>query len=246
LLADNVMKSDTFSPSSFITLKKAEAEHFWFDIRKQWIFDRISKIISPPAAILEIGCGTGIVSSFLAEKGYGVIGCEYYQEAVNMAWPGFRIVRGDANCMPFGNNSFDIVGLFDVIEHFEDDQGPLKEAARAVKPGGIVAVTVPARQELWSYIDEQSFHKRRYNKASIQQALLAVPLQPVSIEYIFMSLYFPMQYMRRRKRHTQNQFRINTNLNALLRKIFNVERVMSKFLSFPIGTSLLAVARKEK
>jgi len=244
--AYSTMKSDTFSPSSFAVLKKAEAEHFWFHIRKQWIFDKINKFMSPPANVLEVGCGTGVVSSFLAEKGYRVTGCEYYQEAIDIAWPGFRIIRGDANNIPFEDNHFDIVGLFDVIEHFEDDKKPLQEAARVVRRGGIVIVTVPARQELWSHIDEHSFHKRRYNKKSLQDTLLAVQLRPLAIEYIFMSLYFPMKYMRRRKKYTQNQFRINTIINALLTKIFGIERVMSRWLPFPIGTSLLAVAQKQK
>ena len=144
------MTSNTFESSYFAILKRVEAEHFWFHVRKKWIFDRISKFIPPPADAIEIGCGTGIVSSFLAEKGYRVTGCEYYQEAIHMAWPGFKIIQGDAKNIPFEDNCFDIAGLFDVIEHFDDDRKLLREATRVVKCGGIVTVTVPARQELWS------------------------------------------------------------------------------------------------
>jgi ubiquinone/menaquinone biosynthesis C-methylase UbiE len=62
------------------------------------------------------------------QKRYDVTGCEYYREAIDNSWGGFKIVQADAEALPFKDESFDIVGLFDVIEHFKDDVIPLKEA----------------------------------------------------------------------------------------------------------------------
>ncbi|MDH5203053.1 MAG: class I SAM-dependent methyltransferase, partial [Nitrospirota bacterium] len=146
-----MIQSETYDPSFFDQLKTAEERHFWFKVRKKWIFDRMKKFFAPPARVLEVGCGTGNVSSFLSRKGYKVTGYEFYPNAIKKAWPGFLIVQGDANNLPFKDDCFDIVGLFDVIEHFQDDIMPLKEAVRVVKKGGIIAVTVPAREELWSW-----------------------------------------------------------------------------------------------
>lgn len=72
--------SDTFDPSFFGWLKKAEERHFWIQIRRKWIFDKIKKFIPPPAKFLEVGCDTGNIGSFLAQKGYLVTGCEFYPE----------------------------------------------------------------------------------------------------------------------------------------------------------------------
>jgi ubiquinone/menaquinone biosynthesis C-methylase UbiE len=119
-----------------------------FNLWLKWIFDKLKKFIPPPAKVLEVGCGAGNVSSFLAQKGYAVTGCEFYTEAINMAWPDFLKVQGDASNLPFEDNSFDIVGIFDAIEHFQDDITPLKEAVRVTKRGGIIVLTVPARKEL--------------------------------------------------------------------------------------------------
>ena len=111
----------TFDPSFFEILRDAEHDHFWFDVRRKWILDAIDRVVPTAAKFLEIGSGTGNVSSFLASHGYNVVGCEYYMEALDRAWPGFDKVQGSANYLPFANDSFDIVGLFDVIEHFDDE-----------------------------------------------------------------------------------------------------------------------------
>lgn len=240
-----MIQTDTFDPFLFERLKKTEAEHFWFKIRRKWIFDKIKKHIAPPAKFLEIGCGTGNVSAFLVQKGYSVTGCEYHQEAISMAWPGFQLVQCDANKLPFDDRSFDIAGLFDVIEHFQDDISLLAEAVRIVKDGGIIAITVPARPEAWSCFDEISLHKRRYTKEGLKKVLSAAKLNPLLIEYMFMSLYLPMRYMRVKSRDDNNLFKINKSFNALLKELFNLERIISKGLPLPIGTSLIAIARKE-
>ena len=241
-----MMESHTYNPSFFNQLKKAEENHFWFHVRRKWIFNRIKKFIPPPASVLEVGCGTGNISSFLAQKGYQVTGCEFYPEAIHMAWPGFMIVQGDANNLPFENNSFDIVGLFDVIEHFHDDIPPLREAVRVVRDGGIVAVTVPARQELWSWIDEVSLHKRRYTKETLKKIFLELNLNTLLVEYMFMSLYGPLKYLRKkRKTNEYDFFKINRFVNTMLTGLFNAERIISKGLILPIGTSLIAIAQKE-
>lgn len=237
-------QSDTFDPAHFEKLKRVEKEHFWFRIRRKWIYDRIRKFYTPPAGFLEVGCGTGNVSSFLAEKGYAVTGCEIYNEAIELSWPGFKKIQGDIQNLPFEDNSFDIVGLFDVIEHFEDDIKPFKEAVRVIKKGGIIVLTVPARNELWSSFDALSCHKRRYTKEMLKLLFSGENLNPLSIEYMFMSLYLPMKYLRSESRKDNNQFKINRLENALLKGLFDMERIISKRLPLPIGTSLIAVARK--
>jgi SAM-dependent methyltransferase len=235
---------ETFDPSFFEQLRKAEEKHFWFSVRRKWIFDELSRLVAPPAKFLEVGCGTGNVSSFLSRKGYEVTGCEFYPDAIQGAWPGFRIIQGDANDLPFSDKHFDIVGLFDVIEHFQDDMTPLREAVRVVKGGGIVAVTVPAREELWSWFDEVSLHKRRYTKETLKRMFVEMQLQPLVMKYMFMSLYLPMKYLRSKGETVEDAFRISRVMNILLKGLFDGERLISKGLSLPIGTSLIAIARK--
>jgi len=200
--------------------------------------------VPAPAKVLEIGCGTGNVSSFLSKKRYLVTGCEFYSEAIRRAWPGFQMVQGDAINIPFKDNSFDVVGLFDLVEHFQDDAKLLKETVRVVKKGGVIVLTVPAREELWSGFDELSLHKRRYTKKKLKSIFLSVDISPLLIEYIFMSLYLPMKYSRNKEWDKDDVFSVNPLINIILEGLFNIERFVSKVLPLPIGTSFIAVAQK--
>lgn len=235
----------TFDPDFFTILKNAEEKHFWFHIRRKWIFDRIKKFVPSNAKILDVGCGTGNVTSFLSRKGYTVTGCELYAEALNMAWPGFLKVQGDSNSLPFKDSSFDMVGLFDVIEHFENDISPIKEASRVVRKGGIIAVTVPARKELWSHIDEIAMHKRRYDKEMLRYLFTETKLTPLLSEYMFMSLYAPMKYMRGKNNNSDLHLSTRGLANPLLTGLFDIERFISGGISLPIGTSIIAVGVKK-
>ena len=239
-----MQKKKTFDSTLFEQLRRIEKNHFWFDVRRKWIFDKIRKIIPPPAKLLEIGCGTGNVSSFLAENEYNVFGCEYYSVAIVKSWSGFQNIQGSADILPFKDNSFDVVGLFDVIEHFENDKIPLSEAIRVVKKDGIIAITVPAREELWSSFDEVSCHKRRYSKDTLAQVLADLNLNIVTVDYIFMSLYLPIRYIRKKSTGMGNQFKVNKLVNICLKILFDFERLISRSVSLPIGTSLIVIAKK--
>jgi 2-polyprenyl-3-methyl-5-hydroxy-6-metoxy-1,4-benzoquinol methylase len=209
-------KTDTFSPSFFKNLKEAEENYFWFHVRRKWIYDNIRRFIPPPAKLLEIGCGTGNVSSYLAGKGYTVTGCDLFEE----------------------------VGLFDVIEHLDDDIAPLKEASRVLREGGIVVITVPAGENLWSRIDEASYHKRRYTRERLKLILSGVSLEVRKIDYMFMSLYLPMYLIRKHKKDMAGNLKIKKVTNILMKAAFDAERMLSKFVPLPFGTSLMAVAQK--
>ncbi len=234
----------TFDPTFFDSLKDAENNYFWFRVRRHWIADYLLRHISPPASILEIGCGTGNVSSYLATKGYEVTGCEYYKDALDVAWAGFNKVCGDALILPFGDNTFDVVGLFDVIEHFDDDWAVLCEAHRVLKKDGFLVVTVPARRELWSRVDEISFHKRRYSSDDITSTLTSESFVPLSVGYMFMMLYLPMKLLRGKKGDVADHFHISKPLNLLITLYFECERFISRFIKLPRGTSLIAIAKK--
>jgi SAM-dependent methyltransferase len=63
--------------------------------------------------------------------------------------PRVRFVHGDATTLPFGDSSFDLVTMFDVLEHVEEDDGAVREALRVLRPGGHLLITSPS--EHWRF-----------------------------------------------------------------------------------------------
>ncbi len=63
---------------------------------------------------------------------------------------GMRFVHGDATDMPFDDASFDVVTMFDLLEHVEDDDAVARETLRVLRPGGWVLITTPDAAR-WRY-----------------------------------------------------------------------------------------------
>ncbi len=90
--------------------------------------------------IVDLGCGTGTMFGFLAERGW-VTGLEPSEEAVRFAAMrgNAGLVRGGACESPFRSSSFDIVAMFDCLEHIEHDSDAVREAERIIRESGTSA-----------------------------------------------------------------------------------------------------------
>src|SRR3989344_3850982 len=115
--------------------------------------------------VLDIGCGTGANLQFLNQFG-NVTGLETSQEAIEICRErGFKdVLRGDITQCPafLKQNAYDIVTLFDVLEHIKNESDVLVCLAKLIRQEGYLFITVPAFSFLWSSFDEFSHHYRRY------------------------------------------------------------------------------------
>ncbi len=106
---------------------------------------------TPFRLILEIGGGRSGLTALLYPHAL-VINVDpdssHATEAVNQQHT-MRFVCGTATTLPFSDDSFDAVTLFDVIEHIDDDAGAAAEVERVIKPGGYVLLTTPS--EHWRF-----------------------------------------------------------------------------------------------
>ena len=107
--------------------------------------------IAPGTRMLDVGCNTGPMLIPLRQQGYDVTGVDISTEDVQQAEcylqehnlsPGGLSVA-DGTCLPFRDQSFDLVLLIDILEHTEHPQKIVSEAKRLLVPGGIVVATVP-------------------------------------------------------------------------------------------------------
>jgi SAM-dependent methyltransferase len=144
------------------TSEKRHWERFWaaapaladvYDTDGRLV-DAILRHCEPSGArVLEVGAGTGRDSMDLARRGGRVSVLDYSAQALRLigAQPGgeeLRRVGGDAFRLPFATGSFDVVFHQGLLEHFRNPLDLLRENARVLRRGGLLAVDVPQR---WHY-----------------------------------------------------------------------------------------------
>ena len=111
----------------------------------------IAQLPEPPARVLDLGCGTGWTSAFLARCGYDVVGVDLSTEAVDaasahFAAPALRYRAHDFDRpLPAELGTFDAAVFFDALHHSADERLPLETAARALRPGGVCVICEPGR-----------------------------------------------------------------------------------------------------
>jgi SAM-dependent methyltransferase len=232
---------------------RVEDRHWWYRGRRRVLERTIARLELPsPARILDAGCGSGRNMIDLARHGE-VTGIELSDASVAAARARKvgEVVQGSVLEMPFADDSFDLAVCLDVIEHLEDDRGALRELRRVLAPGGVLLVTVPAYQWLWSGHDEINHHHRRYNR----DTLLAVADDAgwsCRFATYFNSLLLPVAIVLRvldrlNTKATESSLDLwvpPTPLNCLLQLPLNVEAAaIGRGRPIPAGLSLLAVLR---
>jgi SAM-dependent methyltransferase len=157
------------------------------------------------------------------------------------------VVLAEGSAPPF-SRSFDLVGLFDVVEHVEDDAGLLDQAAKLVAPDGYILLTVPADPRLWSSLDDYAGHLRRYTRKMVFDLIARAGLVPGVVVPIFRVLW-PLGWLRtlfvgrRPITHPESEYRISALANLPLRALLALERALLGDSQRGVGTSWLASAR---
>ena len=104
----------------------------------------LSAGLIPGAAVLDVGCGRGVVLSPLADLGFEVHGVEISERAVRGADSRASIrIADDLAAAGYDAESFDQIVIWHVLEHLRDPRATLMECRRLLKPGGRLVVAVP-------------------------------------------------------------------------------------------------------
>jgi len=151
---------------------EVENRSFWFSTRNEVILSVLRRH-KPLGTMLDVGGGNGMVSYFLQRHGVDIVLVEPGREGVqNARKRGVQnVVCARLQDLDTSEDLIPAVGLFDVVEHVEDDIGFLRSVADMMAGGGSLYITVPAYQLLWSDHDERAGHFRRYTLDSISRAV---------------------------------------------------------------------------
>ncbi|MGB2868263.1 MAG: class I SAM-dependent methyltransferase [Bacteroidota bacterium] len=229
-----------------------EMRHWWFVARREILLDIIETRLHLPAGskVLDVGCGVGGMLVSLSDR-YEAYGTDTSTLAIEFCRKrGLKnVFECDLKGLPLPNLEFDLIMLLDVIEHVDDDLGLLREAFGRLKKGGIVLVTVPAYQFLWTRHDDLNHHKRRYVGRRLGRVLVESGFLVDRMSY-FNTLLFPLALVTRllhKVLGSGNESELSippSPLNNILKSIFSLERPLLRRLSFWFGLSILAIARK--
>ena len=235
-----------------------ENDSFWFQHRNKCILMAM-KYFPPGGAVFDVGAGNGYVSLGIKNAGFNVVAIEPgIRGALNARTRGLDYVicsrLEDAGFKP---EIFPSAGLFDVLEHIEDDAGFLCKIKKMLIPGGRLYITVPAYNFLWSFEDKRAGHFRRYTIKSLVNLFEYTGYKVEYMSYTFSILPLPIYFFRvlpgyiRKKR---NKYHSNCKLKEhgikynfsrrLLDLILKKEsRILMNKKTIPFGGSCLIVAK---
>ncbi len=267
-LDSNQDNHSSYDAAFFGPLYAVENKHFWFRSRNLIIsrlVQQLAREFQAGAQVLEIGCGTGNTLAVLNRewtKG-PVTGVDLFYDGLKFARQRVdcRFVQGDINELPFPAGTFDLICLFDVLEHLPADTEILRSLHDLLTPNGLLMLTVPAHMSLWSYFDEASKHCRRYEVGELETKLTQTGFHIDYLTHYMASIYPLVKVGRwlasagRRQKTTRTdeqardlafrELKIVPVVNELLTALLSQEtRFMMRRRKLPIGTSLLAIARK--
>jgi ubiquinone/menaquinone biosynthesis C-methylase UbiE len=234
---------------------RAERDHFWFRGFRRFVVPLVAAAAGTRRpAILDCGCGTGHNLTLLRRYGsaYGI----------DLTWAGLQyaasrgergVARATVSQLPFPDGCFGLVTSFDVLYSLPDEveREAIGEMYRVLEPGGTLIVNVAALEALRGNHSVLSNEIRRYSRGGLTRRLEAAGFRVTRASYTNFSILPMVAAVRLKQRlggaHVESQDEITVPpapLNALLSSLLAVEAAALRVVNMPVGSSLLAVARK--
>lgn len=241
------------------TMANIQKNHWWYAARRNIISKTISSLgFTKPIEILEVGSGVGANLEALVKHGT-VYATDSHEIAVEYTQKLGLAKDVQKGCLPedcaFDGKQFDLIVMFDVLEHIEDDLKTLQVLKKQIKSGGNLLITVPAFQFLWSSHDVFVHHKRRYTRANLKQLFEKAGYHVTYASY-FNFFLFPIIWSIRQLKvmikgidinnPKSDSGPVNPVINFILKAIFGLESFLVPKIQFPFGVSLIAICEPIK
>jgi 2-polyprenyl-3-methyl-5-hydroxy-6-metoxy-1,4-benzoquinol methylase len=245
----------SFPVTTYDDFDERTLDSFWVKLRADAILQELRS--HEANSLIEIGAGSGYVSLPLISAGIDVISVEpIYSGAQIITARGGLAINATLEELNLPDDQIAYVGIFDVLEHIEQDELFLRQLYKSLKPGGWLFLTVPAHNSLYSDFDSSIGHYRRYSKFRLTELLKRTGFEVHTARFLFHSLVFPAFILRRipylfgrRKKFDgehgfkvvcENSLKLSPFLNKVLYRFIKFEN----HLKLPFGLSLIAASQK--
>jgi len=220
-------------------------------------YDLLAPYLGPRT--LEIGAGDGRVTPLVANSErvarYVVIEPSgYFFDVLQKRFaadPRVELIQSDAKgVLPSYGSSFDCVFSIHVMEHIEDDRAFIEESLSLTREGGHVVVQVPAGQFLYSDLDRNIGHFRRYDKRRIRELVSGLNCDLKLLRYsnllgVLVSLVF-IKFLRLEYQSSERDAQRFFALYRLYsRVVIPIATALERVVPVPFGLNLTAVLEKK-
>jgi SAM-dependent methyltransferase len=235
-----------------------EDRSFWFRHRNRCIASVVRRF-DPQGVLLDIGGGNGYVSKGLTEAG---IACALLEPGIEGALAARArgvdpVICARLEDIGMASGSVSAAGMFDVLEHIEDEAAALRQVHALMRPGGRLFLTVPAYAFLHSAEDVAAGHFRRYTLRRLTRAVIDSGFKPEYGTYLFAPLP-PFVLMLRTlpsllglrqasddELHSSEHVREGFSARIIDRLLVREAQRIEAGGTIPFGTSCLAVCIKD-
>lgn len=238
-----------------------QENHWWFRSRNNIILAVLADYLDnkdiSDYEILDIGCGLGQLFPILGRFGHveGIEKNSSFVKVLKNKYPDIEVHNAEFPNSNLENRKFNLISMFDFLEHIDKPANILRATNNILKNDGLLLVTVPAYQWMWSKIDEIGHHFRRYDKNILRIEIEKEGFRCIYSSY-FMTLLFPLVFIYRKiipflffKKIKLNDLELKKPINILNKSfyyIMNIEKYfIQKKVSFMYGLSIISVFKKK-
>ena len=234
---------------------RAERDHFWFHGFRRFVAPLLAEAAAgrTDLRILDCGCGTGNNLQMLRRFGHAAGIDITFSGLAYARRQGERLVaRASAFTLPFSADTFDLVTSFDVIYAFDDRQAAaaLSEMHRVLRPGGHLLLNVAALPVLRGNHSVLGGEVQRYTRRGLRRHLERAGFQIRRLTYTnasILPIVAGVRFAQRLAGHRESNAEMTVPaapINAALSGLLALEASALRVMDMPLGSSLLALARK--
>ncbi|MGC4108995.1 MAG: class I SAM-dependent methyltransferase [Nocardioides sp.] len=158
-------------------------DYWWYVARSQMLRTVMEPYVGSPERVLDVGSADGPSVGWLTAPA---------KVSLDLDPRGLRPpygICGSLLALPFADESFEVVGAFDVLEHCDPEALALAELHRVLQPGGRLLLSVPAYQWAWSGHDVANGHHRRYTRGRAVRSVREAGFEVLRATYGFTTVF---------------------------------------------------------
>jgi 2-polyprenyl-3-methyl-5-hydroxy-6-metoxy-1,4-benzoquinol methylase len=232
-------------------MRKQQDSHWWFRGRLKCMeaFLRGANALRVRGNVLDIGSGFGSMVPLLQRMGDVdaiEVNPEVFPHLRNRGVKRIYQIENFPDQLP--GQKYDVVAMFDVLEHIQDDAKAVRLLHDEVlKANGLAVISVPAYNWLWSVHDVRAHHFRRYGQKELVSLFRKAGFTEIRTTY-FMTMLLPLaivqRFVERSFSGCESSSLLPKVIGELFYKVFASERMLIKGRGLPFGLSIALVGRR--